>query len=78
MRNFIKIWRSHGAKILVLSQIISFILKNFLPLNITFGIISLLFMTVPCGVMYVNKTKWLWYLRQIAFFLIGVLLLFLY
>jgi hypothetical protein len=61
-----KAWKRYGAWIIVCLQLIT----GEFHLYVAFGIVLGLMITVPCGIAIINKTMWLWYLRQ-AFFLLG-------
>ena len=66
-----KWWRKHGAKLIVLFIIIS----GYFLWNEGVGICCFLMLTVPCGIVKINTTKWLWYSRQFYFLIIGILYL---
>lgn len=70
-----KLWRLHGAKVMVFIQCIALSFQ-FYPLLIN-GIIMLLMLTVPCGMPFINKNKFFWYSRQLAFLLMAVINLYL-
>jgi hypothetical protein len=59
-------WRKYGAITLLLLLII------FINNDIIFGIIALLYLTVPCSIPYVNTHRWLWFIRQSVFLISGL------
>lgn len=64
VRRFYKFyWRKYAALPILILQIIG---QIFLP-NIITGFILALWLTIPCGIKYVNIYKWLWIPRQILF-----------
>ena len=63
-------WRKYGALPLLILQIVSAI---WFPNTIT-GVIVALWVTIPCGIKYVNCHKWLWYPRQLYFGSMGVII----
>ena len=67
MRSLRVWWRKHGAKVLLL-----FILLSIFISNVAIGFFEIMMLTVPCGIRKVNTCYWLWYPRQLYFFLIGL------
>ena len=61
--NNIKIWRKYGSIPILLAQIFTSMYCN----NIIQGFVIALWLTVPCGIMYINRNWWLWYPRQLLF-----------
>ena len=74
MRKFRKWWRKHGAKVLLLTLILSIpiMLISHSVGQLILGVSTLLMLTVPCSIIKVNTNKPLWYLRQLFIFLLGI------
>ena len=67
VRSFRKHWRKHGAKYCLLALVGVIWSVKIL------GVVSIVMLTVPCGIKKVNTDKRLWYLRQIYFAGNGIL-----
>ena len=70
--DIMKLWKKHGPIILLLAIIICACFGWIIGA----GIVSILLTTLPCGIIKVNTTKWLWYTRQFCFSGIGLLYIF--
>lgn len=71
MRNYLKIWRKYGSKLIFTLSVLGFMFNN---LNLI--IISLIMMlTIPCGIMLINKIPVLWNFRQALIVVMIVFLL---
>tara|TARA_R110002153_G_scaffold131461_1_gene280432 strand:+ start:425 stop:691 length:267 start_codon:yes stop_codon:yes gene_type:complete len=66
----VRMWLKYAGLFILIAQVLSFI---YLDRFVT-GLIILLWLTVPCGIKYVNINKWLWYPRQLFFLTIGLLM----
>lgn len=69
LRLFVNGWRKYAALPILISQILTAIFCS----NIVYGCVMCLWLTVPCGIMYVNTHWWLWYPRQALFATFAVL-----
>lgn len=71
---FIHWWCHHGAKIILSLMVMSLVFNN-MALK---GISMIMLMSVPCNVKIINTNKYLWYLRQVLFLLLGLYDIFYY
>jgi hypothetical protein len=79
MRDKVRWWRKYGAGIMILGFIPIVLIAIFTShriIPIYTGIVSILIMTVPCGIPAVNKYWYFWYPRQLYFLVMGILNLF--
>ncbi len=67
----VRMWRKYAGLFILIAQVLSFIYLS----RVATGLIILLWLTVPCGVKYVNTNKWLWYPRQFIFLAMGLLMI---
>ncbi len=72
MKKYINLWRKYGSFPILITQILTEIFCS----NIISGLVILLWITVPCGIMYVNKNWWLWYPRQILFIYLSIIMIY--
>lgn len=71
MRNYLKVCRKHGSKLIFTLSVLGFMFNS---LNLI--IISLIMMlTIPCGIMLINKIPVLWNFRQALIVVMIVFLL---
>lgn len=73
IHKFVTWWRQYGAMILFFGLMILIIFDPEKQFMFIAGIISLLYLTVPCGIHIINKNIFLWTIRQLAFLTIGLL-----
>jgi len=73
LKTFINGWRTYASLPLLIFQLIALL---FIDSNIVHGCIVLLWLTIPCGIISVNTNKWLWYLRQLFFLTMALILFF--
>ena len=71
-RRFRIFWRKHGAVVLLLPLIIFGILAKTRVGRVGMGMCALAYLTVPCGIRVINTNKFLWFLRQLYFLIIGL------
>lgn len=70
-KSLIHWWRIHGSKILFFLILLSIFISK-----VILGFFIIMMLTVPCGIKKVNTCLPIWYLRQVYFLIIGLLLMF--
>ncbi len=56
-------WRKYAPLPLLITQMMGFYINN----PYLFGVTSVLWLTIPCGIKIINNKWYLWYPRQIIF-----------
>jgi hypothetical protein len=70
---FVVKWRKYAALPLLVVHVLTGIFFNQ---TIIYGLICALWLTVPCGIPYVNRHWFLWYPRQIFFAFFSIIAIF--
>lgn len=70
--SFVVQWRKYAALPILIAQILTLTYCN----QIIYGLVVALWLTVPCGMKTVNNNKFLWYPRQLLFFIASLIALF--
>lgn len=71
MHSYLRYWRKHGSKLIFILSVLGLIFNNLALI-----IMSLIMMlTIPCGIMLINKISVLWNFRQALIVVMIILLL---
>lgn len=80
-RKWLLNWKKYGPVILSLEIYTITILYSFDIIsdeitNPIMGTCLLLFLSLPCSINFINQYKIIWYIRQLVFLSIGIILIF--